>query len=136
MNFNDMLDNIYTNLELTTSDVLVLPIPVLEKSTTRIIWKNIKEFLKITNTPPEHLFEFIENQTNKKINWFSDSISDGLIIHDKKFSINDIKLLMKKYVNDFIICNSCKKSNTKLFKDSILRKYKIKCNFCNSESTI
>jgi len=136
MNFQSMLDEIYTNLESTESDTLVLPTPELDKTPTRVVWKNIKEFLRLTKTPPEHLYDFIEKQSGKKINWFSESISDGLIIHDKKFGNIEIITIMKKYVKDFIICNICKKSNTVLYKDQQLRKYKIKCSDCNSDYTV
>jgi translation initiation factor 2 beta subunit (eIF-2beta)/eIF-5 len=136
MNFSELLDNVYTILGDSCTDLLVLPEPEFDKGTTRVIWKNIKAFLKITNTPPDHLFDFIEKQTNKKLSWFSESVSDGLIIHDKRFSKSEGISLMKKYTDNYVLCNICKKSNTQLFKDSEIRKYKIKCEDCCSEYTI
>ena len=136
MNFLELLDDVYTKLEDNKTDLLVLPNPEVDKGTTRIIWKNIKAFLKLTNTPPDHLFDFLEKQSSKKMSWYSDSISDGLIIHDKKFNVNDIIGLMKKYVDNFVLCKICKKSNTEMFKDKEIHKYKIKCHECNSEYTI
>lgn len=136
MNFSELLDNVYTILGDSRTDLLVLPEPEFEKGTTRIIWKNIKAFLKITNTPPDHLFDFIEKQTNKKISWFSESVSEGLIIHDKRFTKNEVVALMKKYTDNYVLCNICKKSNTQMFKDTEIRKYKIKCEDCCSEYAI
>jgi len=136
MNFSELLDNVYTILGDSRTDLLVLPEPEFDKGTTRVIWKNIKAFLKITNTPPDHLFDFIEKQTNKKLSWFSESVSDGLIIHDKRFSKSECISLMKKYTDNYVLCNICKKSNTQMFKDSEIRKYKIKCEDCCSEYTI
>ena len=77
--FNEMLDDVYSQLGTFKSDTFILPKPELIKDTTRVIWKNIKTFLKRTHTPPEHLEKFISQETGKKINWFSDSISDGII---------------------------------------------------------
>ena len=54
----------------------------------------------------------------------------------KKFNVNDIIGLMKKYVDNFVLCKICKKSNTEMFKDKEIHKYKIKCHECNSEYTI
>jgi len=136
MNFSELLDNVYTILGDSRTDLLVLPEPEFDKGTTRVIWKNIKAFLKITNTPPDHLFDFIEKQTNKKLSWFSESVSDGLIIHDKRFSKSECISLMKKYTDNYVLCNICKKSNTQMFKDSEIRKYKIKCEDCFSEYTM
>lgn len=133
MDFNTMLDDVYTQLGTNKSETMILPTPELDKGTTRVIWKNIKVFLKLTNTPPEHLFNFIEYHSHKKLTWFSESVSDGLIVHDKRFATIDVINIMKKYVEEFVICRICKKSNTCMMKDIELRKYKIKCNECNSD---
>lgn len=136
MEFSTLLDDVYTKLGDNKTELLVLPNPELDKGTTRVVWKNIKAFLKVTNTPPEHLFEFLEKQTGKKLTWYSDSISDGLIVHDKKFPVNETVSLMKKYTDTFVLCKICRKSNTKMFRDTEIRKYKIKCEDCGAEYTI
>lgn len=136
MDFNTMLEDIYNNLETKPKSLLVLPNPIIERGTTRVIWRNIKDFLKVINTPPQHLFTFISSMTNHKINWFSESISEGLIIHNQKINVNDISGWMKKYVNDYIICRICKQTNTKVMKNILLKKYYIHCSSCNSEYVI
>lgn len=133
MEFNTLLNNVYEELGTNKTDLLILPNPEIVKSTTSIIWKNIKEFLKITHTPPDHLIKFIQYHTGKKVNWFSESVSTGLIIHNRKMTVSDIINLMKKYVDEVIICKSCKKTNTIMYRDGELRKYRIKCNDCSSE---
>ena len=116
--FNEMLDDVYS------------------QDTTRVIWKNIKTFLKRTHTPPEHLEKFISQETGKKINWFSDSISDGIIIHERRIYENDIINLMKKYVDSYVLCNICKNSQTEMHRNIEIKKYYIKCNHCNSTYTV
>jgi len=136
MEFSTLLDDVYTKLGDNKTDLLVLPNPELDKGTTRVVWKNIKAFLKVTNTPPDHLFEFLEKQTGKKLTWYSDSVSDGLIVHDKKFPVNEAVTLMKKYTDNYVLCKICRKSNTNMFRDTEIRKYKIKCEDCGAEYTI
>ena len=46
--------------------------PDIEKNVVRLHWKNVKQFLNLTKTPKEHLFDYIQTQTGKKMNWFSD----------------------------------------------------------------
>lgn len=133
MDFYTMLDELYDSLGAIISDKLILPNPIIEKGTTRVVWKNIKDFLKTIRTPPDHLFDFISKTSNQKINWYSDSVSDGLIIHYNRISTNDISGWMKKYINDFVICRICKKANTSMIRNSEIRKYFIKCDDCNSE---
>ena len=141
MNFNTMLEDVYNELGSNVKTQLILPDPILEKSTVRIIWKNCKAFLKITKTSPDHFFDFMRNQIDEKINiaWFSDSISDGLIIHDGRTNINimtnKIVGLMKKYIDYYVICKICDKSNTIMVKDNEIRKWKIKCE-CGAEYSL
>ena len=136
MDFTTLLDNIYTQINTKEIEMLVLPNPDIEKTTVRLHWKNVKQFLNLTHTPKDHLFDYIQTQTGKKMDWFSDSLKDGLIIHDKKISKNDIISLMKKYVETYIICNICKKGNTKMEHNNIIKKYKITCNDCLAEYII
>jgi len=136
-----MLDDVYEKLGSNTVDHLILPDPVLEKTTTRFVWKNCKAFLKITKTSPDHLLDFMRNQIDNKIriDWFSESISDGLIIHERtniSKMTNKIVALMKKYIIDFIICKICNKANTSMTKDLDLRKWKVTCSDCNSDYII
>ena len=141
MNFNTMLDDVYNQLGSSVKTQLILPDPILEKNTVRIVWKNCKAFLKITKTSPEHFFDFMRNQIDKKINiaWFSESISEGLIIHDGRTNIgimsNKIVALMKKYIEYYVICKICDKSNTIMVKDNEIRKWKIKCE-CGAEYSL
>lgn len=132
-NFNELLDNVYEQFDIKENDLIILPNPILNKDSKRTIWSNIKAFLKVVNRPPEHCFDFFKNQTGKEIAWYSERVSDGLIFHTNKIKVNEIISLMKKYVDDYIVCNICKRSNTEMFRDQDLRKYKIKCFDCSSE---
>ena len=134
--FNEMLNDVYSQLGTTVSDTFILPDPEIEKGTTRTIWKNPKAFLKRTKTHPDHLYNFIIRESGKTINWFSKSVSDGIIFHDKKISKNDIIHLMKKYVEYYILCKFCNNSQTKMYRDNEIKKYRSKCNNCNSEYTV
>lgn len=136
MNFTQMLDEIYDSLGNVSGDTIILPPPVIEKGTTRIVWKNVKDFLKITKTPPEHFYDFIEKESSRKINWFSESISDGLIIHYNRVTINEITMWMRKYISEYVLCKVCKHGNTEMVRDSNIRKWYVKCKDCNAEYTI
>jgi translation initiation factor 2 beta subunit (eIF-2beta)/eIF-5 len=135
--FNEMLSDVYFQFDTTMSEEtkLILPNPELEKSTTRILWKP-KSFLDRIQNPKEHFYEFISRETGKKINWVSNCISDGIIIHAKKISQNDIINLMKKYVDLYVLCKICKSSQTEMQRDTEIKKYRIKCIHCNSEYTV
>ena len=144
MNFNTMLDNVYEQLGTTNKkSKLEMPIPELEHDTTRIVWKNCKDFLKKSRTPPEHFLEFIEQQIDKntKPTWFSNSIQDGLIIpvRIKPSMINKwiekIGKLQQSYIQKYVMCNVCEEFTTNMTKNNDIRRYIIKCN-CGAEYSI
>ena len=130
--FNIMADEAYQQLETDTrNETLILPTIITEIGTTRLHWKNVKEYLRVIRRHPDHFMEFLKKEfTNKEINWYSGSISDGLIIHgkgQKQVHITDIAL---KYVNTYVICSSCGKSNSILTKQNS-KFYEFECLKCN-----
>jgi translation initiation factor 2 subunit 2 len=131
--FEDMLDDLYNNLDLKKSNPrIVLPEPILIKSGHKTIWKNPNEFLVIFNRNQNDLSNFINSETNATINWISESVLDGCIF-SSKVKKDYIYELFKKYVNERVICKSCKSLDTILERNQELRKYNFKCNNCNNE---
>jgi len=131
--FENMLDDLYNNLDLKKSNPrIVLPEPVLIKSGHKTIWKNPNEFLVIFNRNQNDLSNFINSETNATINWISESVLDGCIF-SSKVKKEYIYEVFKKYVNERVICKSCKSLDTILERNQELRKYNFKCNNCNNE---
>ena len=131
--FEDMLDDLYNNLDLKKSNPrIVLPEPVLIKSGHKTIWKNPNEFLVIFNRSHTDLGNFINAETNATLNWISESVLDGCIF-SSKVKKDYIYEVFKKYVNERVICKSCKSLDTILERNQELRKYNFKCNNCNNE---
>ncbi len=87
-------------------------------------------YLNILNRSSEHFMLFLKNELcDKEINWYSSNKLDGIIIHGKCQKNANIMELIKKYINIFVICSSCKKINTELTKIT-LKKYNFKCLYC------
>ena len=133
--FNMMVDEAYDILEYNNNsihidDKLLLPKLDTEISSTRLYWKNIMDYLNILNRPSEHFMLFLKNELcNKEINWYSGNKLDGIILHGKCQKNSNIIELIKKYINIYVICSSCKKSNTELIKITC-KKYNFKCLSC------
>ena len=135
-NFELMTNEAYQSLDQSNSgELLILPEITLDIGTTRLHWKNIKEYLRVIRRNPDYFIDFLKHQIpGKDINWFSGSKSDGLIIHgprQKKFEITD---LARKFVNEYVICTSCKKADTSMNKLNS-KTYEIICNDCGNRST-
>lgn len=131
--FETMLDTLYNNLELKKENSkIILPEPLLIKSGHKTVWKNSKDFLRLFNRHPDDFTNYINKETTTKINWISDSKSDGCIFQSK-IKKDYVYELMKKYISDRIMCKGCKSLDTLIIKNQELRKHNFKCCNCNNE---
>jgi len=129
--FDTMVESAYLKLlKKNKNNNIILPDIITEKTPTRIIWKNIENYMNAINRDSNHFYEFIKSQyNNKEINWLSNNKHDGLIIHGKYLKNNDITHILTKYINNYVICNSCKKNDTCMNKING-KKYYFICNNC------
>lgn len=132
--FETMLDDLYNNLEQNNNITqFILPDPILIKSGSNIHWKNIKDFLRLAKRPPDHFVNYLANQLSCKINWLTESKSNGVIIYLKKLKPIQITEYMKNYLKEYVICKSCKSSETYIEKDVTIRKYNFICTNCENK---
>lgn len=129
--FNEMLDNVYNNLEQKASIKLVLPLPELKKNGSMTIWNNVKDYLTLINHPNDNLIQYINNKTPHKVIWRTSNIEDGINFNNK-IKKEDIYHIFKKYVSECIICKQCNSLNTECSRDKILRENIVNCMDCNS----
>jgi translation initiation factor 2 subunit 2 len=135
-NFNDMLDDVYVELDILTSNTtkLVIPNPIIEKSTTNTYWKNVKKILQLIDRPAEHFIEFL-NKELKTGEWISSSKSDGIVLIGK-FTTNKIMHVISNYIKKYVVCIICNSTDTILDKNKDLRSYFVSCNKCKSQQVI
>ena len=129
--FENMVNEAYQQLDRESrGETLILPPPVTCIETTRLHWKNVKEYLRVIRRHPDHFMSFLKKEIpGKEINWFSGSKSDGLIIHGKRQNNKELTELSLKYIDTFVICSSCKHADTHLIKESS-KNYQFECLDC------
>jgi translation initiation factor 2 subunit 2 len=132
MNFDNLVDKAYNELgNKKPKQKLVIPENIVEIESTRLYWKNVEDFLLLTNRCAEHFMKWLKSELpSQEINWLSNSKSDGLIIHGKKQNKTIINNFVFKYINKFVICSSCKSYNTLLTKNQ--NQYEFNCNDCKT----
>lgn len=121
--FEQMVDEAYQNLASynKTKSVLILPNIKTDIGTTRLHWLNVNEILVIIKRPSDHFKLWLENEIpNKSVNWFSSDKNDGLIVHGKFKKDKEISDLLLKYINIYVVCSSCKSSNTTMTKEQFI----------------
>ncbi len=129
--FIDMVNKAYQTLEQESKgDTLILPTIVTEIGTTRLHWKNVKDYLRVVRRHPDHFMDFLKDQLpGKDVNWYSGSKSDGLIIHGKYQKQAEVSELAIKYVKTFVVCSSCGSADTSLTKQSS-KSHEFECQSC------
>jgi translation initiation factor 2 beta subunit (eIF-2beta)/eIF-5 len=137
MDFNTLVNNAYLILDQQSrGENLILPDIIIEIGTTRLHWKNVKDFLKIIQRHPDHFMDWLKSELpSQEINWFSGSKADGLIIHGKRQKKSDITDMALKYVNNYVICSSCKHADTKMIKINH-KQWEFECMDCGMKKFI
>tara|TARA_B100001287_G_C22662548_1_gene521123 strand:+ start:1546 stop:1959 length:414 start_codon:yes stop_codon:yes gene_type:complete len=137
MSFFERLDSIYNILEeeKRNEGKLILPQPNIEVTTTNTFWHNVKDFLRAVNRPPVHFIEFLGDQLNTEVTQKSSSLKKGLILKGKQKK-QKVTPIIEKYVKECVLCQYCSSYNTKIKKDSNIRKYILTCRSCNSSYSI
>lgn len=131
-NFETMANEAYDLLSMKSKpkSMLILPDIVSEIGTTRLHWKNPDEILTVICRSHEHFIDWLISEIpDKKVNWMSSIYSDGLIIHGKYRDTKELALLIKKYINMYVVC-MCKSTNTIMTKDKFI------CNDCGMSKFI
>lgn len=131
VSFDEMLDNLYTELNKCSLNKITLHKPIIVGK-SKPVWVNAKNFLKDINRNPDHFINFLSKNSNGDVNWKSQHKSEGIIFG---FKINETKLknIMQEYIKKYVSCNQCNSCNTKFEKDVTIRKNKVICSDCNSE---
>ena len=126
LNFEEMVDEAYKLLSYNTKTKTTLILPNLKTTieTTRLLWTNADEIIKVICRSHEHFTSWLEDELpDKKINWVSADKNDGLIIHGKYKNDKELGVLVLKYINTFVVC-SCKSTDTNMTKNKFI------CNDC------
>ena len=131
ISFNKMVDEVYLLIDYNKKKKIILPIIDVKIETNRLYWKNVKCLLTSINRCPDHFLLFLKYELNNKdINWISAlSIENGLIIHQKYPKLKNLKEVINKYIDNFVICSSCNSYNTLLNK-FMCKKYSFSCMDC------
>jgi translation initiation factor 2 beta subunit (eIF-2beta)/eIF-5 len=119
-----------------SKNLVLLPDIIVIIDPTRLHWKNVSEYLDVIRCTPEYFMSFLKHELpGKNINWFSSSFEDGIIIHGKKQKKTSITELARKFVENCIVCSTCKNPNTNMTKINS-KYYEINCLDCGAMKTI
>jgi translation initiation factor 2 subunit 2 len=99
----------------------------IEGKTT--ILENFTDIVSALRRDQEHLMKFFLGELGT-----AGKIDGNRVIFNGKFEESLFSLLIKSYVDDYVICSECGKPDTKLYKDD--RVLMLKCEACGSHRPV
>ena len=108
------------------------PPAVSRVGTTRTAWTNFKEICLGMKRSPDHVLSFFlaELGTTGSIDG-----SDRLLVRGK-YQPKYIESLLRKYIQEYVICAMCHNLDTELTRDPITRLWFMNCKACGSARSV
>ena len=135
ISFEEMLDEAYNKLNLEKGAKLVIPkIDITVQTNNKTVWNNAKDIIKTLKRDgvSEHLISFFRKEINKPINWKTNNKDDGIMIENRtNFKI--LNNLLRKYIEESVVCKSCRSIDTRLKKNSKTRLWEFTCKSCGQK---
>ncbi len=120
--YNEMLIDIYklinSNPEIEKVQAKqAINIKVSQVGSRKTSFDNFIDICRILEREPEHVQEFLRLEFNTQVN-LSDPNGDGKKLYiSSKYQQHDVENIIKKYINEYVLCKNCKSRNTYLKKD-------------------
>ena len=134
--YDIMLTELYNNLKSNINKPLIITDIQLESSRVKTIWVNITTIMKSIKRDANIFINFLKNELKVDVTWKSNNKSEGIIIFMKSCKKEQLVSLLKKFINKFVICTSCKSYRTKIKKNKKARLYDLKCYNCKTIYTV
>ncbi|PIA53971.1 hypothetical protein AQUCO_00900503v1 [Aquilegia coerulea] len=106
------------------------PPQVLREGTKKTVFANFMDLCKTMHRQPEHVMNFLLSELGT-----SGSL-DGQqrLVVKGRFAPKNFEGILRRYVNDYVICNGCKSPDTILSKEN--RLYFLRCEQCGSGRSV
>ncbi|PRW32892.1 Eukaryotic translation initiation factor 2 subunit beta [Chlorella sorokiniana] len=137
--YEELLDRVFGilkahNPELTgeRQRTKLKPPQVAREGTKKTVFTNFMELCKSMNRNHEHVLQFLlaELGTSGSLDGTQRLIVKG------RFLPKAFETVLRRYINDYVLCNSCKSVDTLLDRDSSTRIMFLRCQQCSASRTV
>ena len=131
MDYKDMLKRARSQLPSEILEHRRFEVPRARSSTIgmRTLIHNFKEVCDTLNRNPNHLLKFLSKELAT-----AGTLQGARAMFQGRFTRQTIDRLIKRYVDEFVVCPVCKRPDTKIVKER--RFYFILCEACGARSSI
>ena len=136
-NYVDLLGRVFKILKEKNPELIgektktiFKPPQILREGTKKTIFANLIDICKSIHRQPNHVIQYIfaELSTTGSVDGQQRLILKG------RFSPKVFEGILRHYINDYVICNMCKSTNTHLDKED--RLYILRCQSCHANRSV
>ncbi|KAL9998380.1 putative translation initiation factor IF2/IF5 [Helianthus debilis subsp. tardiflorus] len=137
--YEELLSRVFDTLRESNPELAgekrktILKIPeVLREGTKKTVFVNLVDICKKMHRQPEHVMTFLlaELGTSGSLDGQQRLVVKG------RFAPKSFEGILRRYMNEYVICNSCKGGDTRIEKDKENRLIFLKCDKCGSERSV
>ncbi|HDQ07772.1 MAG TPA: translation initiation factor IF-2 subunit beta [Methanoculleus sp.] len=129
--YKALLDKAYENITETSGDEGRFTVPrakvFVEGKTT--VLENFGDIASVLRRDQDHFMKFLLGELGT-----SGKIDGNRAVFNGKFEIEQIRSMVQKYTNDYVICSECGRPDTRLVKDGRIQL--LRCDACGSHRPI
>jgi translation initiation factor 2 subunit 2 len=136
-----LLERVYSMLERDNPDryskqpvtrLTLPPLNLTRYKTTRTCWSNFVRVCKSMMRPPDHVMRFLENELAMRT---SINGHQQLIV-PTRIESRGLKLILDRYVKQYVLCIRCQSYRTTIRKDQVRRLSFVQCDHCHAETSV
>ena len=131
MEYEKLLERAYSKLPRITKESRRFEVPTVRSSIfgAKTIIHNFKDICETIGRDPHHLMKFLTREMATAGNY------DGTrVVFQGRFPPETLNALIKRYVNEFVICPICKRPDTRIVKEK--RLFFLVCDACGARSSL
>ena len=137
--YEELLDRVFSTLRAHNPELTgerrrttLKPPQVAREGTKKTVFTNFMDLARSMNRNPEHLQAYLlaELGTSGSLDGQQRLIMKG------RFQPKSFETCLRRYMNDYVLCNSCKSPDTLLDRDSSSRIMFLRCQQCGASRTV
>ncbi|KAG6523133.1 eukaryotic translation initiation factor 2 subunit beta-like [Zingiber officinale] len=135
--YEELLGRVFNILRENNPDLagdrrrtVMRPPQVLREGTKKTVFVNFMDLCKTMHRQPEHVMNFLlaEMGTNGSLDGQQRLVIKG------RFAPKNFEGILRRYINEYVICNGCKSPDTILSKEN--RLFFLRCEQCGSSRSV
>ncbi|KAL5196631.1 hypothetical protein ABZP36_000143 [Zizania latifolia] len=136
-NYDELLGRVFNILRENNPDLagdrrrtVMRPPQVLREGTKKTVFVNLMDLCKTMHRQPEHVMMFLlaEMGTSGSLDGQQRLVIKG------RFAPKNFEAILRRYINEYVICNGCKSPDTILSKEN--RLFFLRCEQCGSSRSV